>query len=400
MTAMIFWILAIVLLACLGVIGFYQGAIRVGFSLIGLLVAALLAVPLGYLVKPIVSMVGVHHPVALAFIGPFVAYLIVLIGFKSAGFAVHRKVDTYYKYKDSDTRRLLFERMNSRLGIALGVVNATLYVFLLAFVVCLAGYFTKQVQTPEQTASLSWANLAADHLRDSRMDKAVASFMPQQPLYYDAVDVIGYVFHQPLLQSRLATYPPFLNLEDNPQIKAVAKDQTFQGRWLSSMSFNEFIGDPNVSALMHDTDLYKTVLTMLNNDLGDLKTHLLTGKSPKFENEPILGKWTYDYAASFAQTKRLKPNMSLAETRLLRRALGLLNNGVFTAYVDNTAKLVIPPGDANQPPTLLKGSWRGEGGGRYDLKFSGAGKPLNGSARVDRDKLYSARDNVSVIFEK
>lgn len=396
---MIFWILAIVLLACLGVIGYYQGAIRVAFSLIGLLVGALLAVPLGFLVKPILSFFGLQHPVALTFIAPAVAYVLVLIGFKSGGFAVHRKVDTYYKYKDSETKRLLFERVNSRLGIALGVVNATAYIFLLAFVVYLVGYFTKQVQTAEQTASMRWANIAADHLRDSRMDKAVASFMPQRALYYDSVDVIGYVFHQPLLQSRLATYPPFLNLEDNAEIKAVAKDQKFQGQWLSGMSFNEFIGDPNVNALVHDAGLYQTVLTMLNSDLGDLKAHLLTGKSPKFENETILGKWTYDYAASFAQTKRKKPNMSLAETKLLRRALAMLNNGVFTAYVDNKAKLGIP-GEADQRGTLLEGTWRSDGGGRYELKLSGSGKPLSGAARVDGDKLYFAKDGVSVVFEK
>jgi hypothetical protein len=397
---MIFWILAIVLLGSLGVIGFYQGAIRVGFSLIGLLVAALLAVPLGFLVKPIVAMFGVTHPVALTFIAPFVVFVVVLIAFKSAGFAVHRKADTYYKYRDSDTKRLLFERMNSRLGIALGVANATVYVFLLAFVVYTVGYFTKQVQTANQTGSMQWANLAADHLRDSRMDKAVASFMPKDPLYYDSVDVIGYVFHQPLLQSRLGTYPPFLSLEDNAQIKAVAADQRFQGQWLGGMSFNEWIGDPNISAVMHDADLYKNVLGMLGNDLGDLKTHLLTGTSPKFENEPILGRWTYDPAASFTQTKRKKPNMSIAETRLLRRALALLNKGVFTAYVDNKAKLAIPAAEASQQGMLLAGTWRAEGGGGYELKLSGSGKPINGSARVDRDKLFFTKDNISVVFEK
>ena len=397
---MIFWILAFVLLASLGVIGFYQGAIRVGFSLIGLLVAALLAVPLGFLVKPIVGMFGVTHPVALNFIGPFVVFVVVLIAFKSAGFAVHRKADTYYKYKDSDTKRLLFERVNSRLGIALGVANATVYVFLLAFVVYVVGYFTKQVQTANQTASMQWANLAADHLRDSRMDKAVEPFMPRDPLYYDAVDVIGYVFHQPLLQSRLGTYPPFLNLEDNAQIKAVANDQKFQGQWLGGISFNEFIGDPNITAMRQDVELYKSVLAMLNNDLGDLKTHLLTGKSPKFENEPILGRWTYDYASTLSQMRRKKPNMTIAESRLMRRALSALNKGMFTAYVDNKAKLSIPSPEAGDRGMLLNGSWRSEGGGGYELKLAGAGKPINGAARVDRDKLHFTKDGISVVFEK
>lgn len=396
---MIFWILAIVLLGCIGVIGFYQGAIRVGFSLAGLLVAALLAVPLGYLVKPILGLFGLQHPVALTFLAPFVAYLLVLIGFKSAGYAVHRKVDTYYKYKESDTKRLLFERVNSRLGIALGVANAAVYVFLLAFVVYLVGYFTKQVQTSEQTAAMRWANIAADSLRDSRMDKAVAFFMPKDPLYYDSIDVIGYVFHQPLLQNRLATYPPFLPLEKDPHIQAIAKDKTFQERWLGVMPFNAFIGDPNVNALMHDVELYTNVLGLLNYDLGDLKIHLLTGQSPKFENEPILGKWAFDYGASYQQTKRLKPIMSLAEMRLLRRGLGMLNNAVLTAYVDSKVTLSVS-GESNLPPTTMKGTWRSEGGARYQIKVGGAGKPIDVAARVDRDRLIFTRDGATVIFEK
>ena len=43
---MILWIFAFGLMAVLGLIGYYQGAIRVAFSLIGLIVAAFLAMPL------------------------------------------------------------------------------------------------------------------------------------------------------------------------------------------------------------------------------------------------------------------------------------------------------------------------------------------------------------------
>jgi hypothetical protein len=396
---MIFWILAIVLLASLGIIGFYQGAIRVGFSLIGLIAAAVLAVPAGVLVKPILK-IFLDHPVALAFIAPAVAYLIILIAFKVGGVAVHRKLDTFYKYSESDTKRLLWERLNSRLGICLGVANATVYVFLIAFVVYVVGYFTKQVQTPNQTSiAHRWANLAADHLRESRMDKAVAFFMPDGALFYDAVDVIGLVFHQPLLQHRLATYPPFLSLENSGPILAVANDQGLQERWLGTMSFNEFIGNQSVNALMHDVDVYNQVLGLVENDLGDLEKHLRTGKSPKYENDAILGKWSFNYSASYNLARRKKALMSLAELRALRRALGALREATLTAYVDNSVKLLIPT-QADQPPTTVKGTWRNEGGGRFQLKVSGAGMRLESAARVDQDRLYLTRDDVTLILEK
>ena len=79
---MILWIIAISLFVVLGVIGYYQGAIRVGFSLIGIVVAAALALPLSGLVKSMLPAFGLNHPVALAFVGPAIVYLLILIGFK------------------------------------------------------------------------------------------------------------------------------------------------------------------------------------------------------------------------------------------------------------------------------------------------------------------------------
>src|SRR5437660_10059639 len=144
---MILWIFALLMLGLAGIIGFYQGAIRAGFSFVGLIVAAALAVPLGHLISPILKLVGLKHPITLAFIGPLVAFLIVLTIFKIAGFNVHRKVDGYYKYQDSDTRRGLFEHLNQRAGICIGVMNATAYIFLIAMVFYIMGYFTVTAST-------------------------------------------------------------------------------------------------------------------------------------------------------------------------------------------------------------------------------------------------------------
>src|SRR5438045_772769 len=132
---MVLWLLAICLMAALALIGYYQGAIRVAFSFIGLLVAALLAMPLSGLVKPILPIVGVSHPVLISFIVPALVYLLILVIFKTAALATHKKVEAYYKYKATDTQRSLFERLNQRVGIGLGLANATVYVFLLAVVV-------------------------------------------------------------------------------------------------------------------------------------------------------------------------------------------------------------------------------------------------------------------------
>ena len=136
-----------------------------------------------------------------------------------------------------------------------------------------------------------------------------------------------------------------------------------------------------------------------SQDLGDLEKHLRAGKSPKYENDAILGKWSFNYAASYNLARRKKVLMSLAELRALKRRLGPLKDAILTSYVDNTAKLVIP-GAAEQPATRLNGTWRNEGGGRFQLKVSGAGIPLQSAARVDQDRLYLTLEGISLIFEK
>src|SRR5688500_14222112 len=135
------WVLALRFVGVVALVGYYQGAVRAAFSLVGLLIAISVAQPLGGVIKPLVAMTGLKAPIALSFVAPAVSFIIVLAIFKGVAFAIHRQLDTYYKYKETETKRLLFERLNSRLGIAVGAANGVVYFFI--FVVCayVLGYF-------------------------------------------------------------------------------------------------------------------------------------------------------------------------------------------------------------------------------------------------------------------
>src|SRR5882724_8752450 len=111
---MTIWILAFLLLASLAGLGWRQGAIRVAFSLVGILLGALLAAPLSGAVKPILSATGVKSPVLLWLIPPLVVFVIVLAIFKVAALVVHKKVEVHYKYNAGDLRLKLWERLNHR----------------------------------------------------------------------------------------------------------------------------------------------------------------------------------------------------------------------------------------------------------------------------------------------
>src|SRR5260221_7571215 len=310
---MILWTFTFCLLAGSGLIGFYQGAIRVGCSFIGLLVAALLATPLAGAMKPLVGFFGVSHPVLLSFIAPAVAYLLVLIAFKVAAVIVHRKVDTYYKYRTSDTERLLFERLNERVGICLGLANATVYVFLLSVVAYVFGYFTFQVATSEKdSAGLRMVNNICRDLEKSGMSKAIAPFVPAAKTYYDGADLLGLIYHNPLAaQSRLSSYPAFLALADKKEFKTLGDDVKFQQFWLEGHSFGELLGHEKIQPLIGSIDLYTNAMGLLQGDLKDLKEYVETGVSAKYDEQKILGKWSFKFRESFARARRTKPNMTL-----------------------------------------------------------------------------------------
>lgn len=397
---MLIWTLAIVIFISLGVVGFYQGAVRVGFSLIGLILAFALAMPLSGIFKAILSAVGVEHPVLLAFLAPFTAYLVILIIFKASGLAVHRQIDTYYKYKASDTVRLLFNRMNSRIGIALGMANAFVYVVLLGVVIYSLGYFTLQVSAGDKDGFfLRTFNRLARDLESSKLTEAVAGFMPKSEKYYDGADVLGAIFQNPGLQNRLSTYPVFLTLNEKPEFKALGENTAFQEMWIKNPTLAEFRGHELVKPIADSRQWYVDFDTMLGGDFKDLKTYLETGKSPKYDDERILGRWEFDGAQSFALALRRKSNMTLQERRRLRLAYAtVFRDAMLTATPDK--KVVVKlPGMPNVRGGAT-GTWDSKSTGGYRLSLTEGDRTLELDALVENNRLTFTKDGFGLVFEK
>ncbi|MCI0744727.1 MAG: CvpA family protein [Verrucomicrobia subdivision 3 bacterium] len=398
---MILWIVAFVFMGVVGLVGFYQGAIRAAFSLVGLLVAAIVAGPLGGVLEPVIKLTGLKQPILLDFLGPVIAFLVVLIAFKSIALAVHRKVDAFYKYRDSDTKRLLFERLNGRVGVAVGVANGVVYFFLFCIAMHVLGYFTTQVRGSENEGIVTkLVSSVASDVQETRMTKSIAPFVPTDEAYYDAVDIVGEVFHNPLLQKRLSSYPVFVTLAERPEFKALAEDLKFQEFWLRQPrpSIGELLAHEKVKPLVENEGLFRDITQMLQGDLKDLKGYVETGKSAKYDEEKILGRWSFDYRESIALARRNKPNIGSAELRQLRRVLGgTLANATFTATINGQVILRTP---SNTRATASEGSWKSAGGGKYSVTLNEAGKTFEIQAVVDGDKLIVTRDNYGMVFEK
>lgn len=397
---MLIWTIALLLFVSLGVVGFYQGAVRVAFSFVGLVAGFLLAMPLGGIFGSLYKLFGVEHPVVLSLLGPFTAYVAILVAFKAGGFAVHKQVDTYYKYKASDTVRLLFERMNSRVGIAVGMLNAFAYVVLLSVVIYTIGYFTIQVSSPDKDPffSRTFNKLVVD-LQKTGMDKAVAKFLPKSQKYYDGADVLGSIFLNPALQARLSTYPVFLLLGERQEFKAIADNNAFQEFWIKGPSMQEFRGHDLIRPLVETRDWYNNFDTMLGGDFKDLRIYLETGKSPKFDDERILGRWEIDAVQSFNLAKRRKPNMNLQEIKRTRLILAtVFRNATLTATPDKKLYLKMP-GLPNARSSAT-GNWEPKSSGGYTLSVSEGEKTVEVEALVDGNRLSFTKDGYGLVFEK
>ena len=397
---MFIWMIVFLLLLALGAAGYYQGALRASFTLIGLIIAGLLALPLSGIFRGILGIFSLQHPILLAFLGPFAAYVTVLICFKAGGLATHRKVDTYFKYKASDTMRLLFNRMNSRIGAVVGVFNAFAYLVLISIAVYILGYFTVQIRTGDRDPLvIRMVNRLAEDLRETKMDKAVARFLPKGSFYYDGADVLATIFLNPLIQNRLSTYPVFLTLCDKPEYKQIGNSAPFMDFWTKTPSIEEFRSHDVIKPLVESTDTYKSFVTMLNGDLKDVKNYLETGKSPKYDEELILGRWDFDGAKSFALAKKRINSPTIQQLKRLRAVYGtVFKDSQVVATVDNKITLKLPK-IPNARGTRF-GTWEQGKAGSYSLSIVDGSQTIKVEAQVDGNKLTFDQDGFVLVYEK
>src|SRR5262245_21461483 len=146
---MTIWLLGVVLLGSRAGSGYRRDVTCVGFSIVGILLGALLAVPLGKLLRPMLMAVGLKNPVLAWLLGPFIVFVVISIIFKIVALNVHQKVDVKFRYHAGDLRLALWERLSHRLGLCLGLVNGAAYLILISFVIYVLSYWTVQMPTSD-----------------------------------------------------------------------------------------------------------------------------------------------------------------------------------------------------------------------------------------------------------
>ncbi len=411
---MTIWILALGLLVSLAALGYRQGAIRVAFSLIGIVFSASLAGPLAKHLYPILPHVGIHDPTVIWLVSPLIVFWALMIPFKSVGFLVHRKVELYFKYKAEGLQALRWSRLNTRLGLCLGPLNALIYLVLISFIIFDLSYWSVQVAVSD--AEPAWIRLLNRLGRDSETTgfaQVARAMDPMPDSYFQYADLAGLLIQNPQLADRLADYPMFISLTERDDFKQLGQNTDFQNAWKEHAPIQQLVENPQFKSLWENQETADLVWGMVTNNFDDLVAYLKTGKSQKYSSELIVGHWELNIAATTSKLLESRPVISSREMRMLRAWVSQsYTNTTFVAGADRQAFLKNLPhmkvqpvqkGQVPQPPTTETASWQGRwkaGGANYELTLNSGGRKQSMPAQLDGDRLAIQDDKTTLVFDR
>lgn len=408
---MMIWLLALLVLASLAGLGYRQGAIRVAISLAGIFFGVLLALPLSKPFGLLLKALGVTQPVLLWLLPPFIVFCLFSAVSKTIAVLVHKKVEVYFKYHAGDLRLSLWERLNHRLGLCLGLVNGVAYFSLLAFVIYLFSYWTIQMDTGTGAHwSVRMLNSAGRDLSKTGFGHTARAFDKMPRSYYDAADAAGIIFQNSLLEARLARYPAFLMLGERPEFQALATDREFSEMRMGQASLNRVMQYGPIKAIVENPDTLRMLWSLVEPNLADLNVFLTNGVSDKFADQPLIGRWNFDARSTAAALRKARPNITATEMQRFRRTMDTLysRTRLVIGLEGAEQKVVIkdlPSVKENPPPgtplTLQngQGTWSG-GGSRYQLDFTLADGELKIPAGLESGRLLLTINKNVIVFER
>ena len=405
---MTIWILVLGMMLSLAALGYRQGAIRVSFSLIGIIVSALLAGPLSKHVKPMLPQVGIHDPTLIWLLSPLVVFCVLLIPFKSVGFFVHRKVEVYFKYKEDGIQLIRWNRLNARLGLGVGLVNALVYLLLISFIIFDLSYWTTQVATSDnEGVVIKLLNRMGRDAETTGFAQIARAIDPMPDSFFKYADLAGLLYQNPQLSDRLADYPMFISLSEREDFKQLGQDAGFQNAWKQNAPIQQLLGNELFKSMWETKPTAQLVWGIVQDNFDDLYAYLQTGKSAKYNSKGIVGRWDFNIAATTSRLLEIRPVISSREMRVLRAWVSqsyaktaFVAGADGQAFLKNLPHLKSAPG---QPPVTetvtLKGKWKGDGDD-YKLSLSGGTQKQSMPAQIDDTRLIIKDDKTTLVFSR
>jgi hypothetical protein len=405
---MTIWILALMLMAAGAGMGLRQGAIRVAISFVGIIISSLLAWPLSGIFRSLLPHVGFHNPVAIWLLPPFLVFIILLSAFKSLGLLIHHKVNVHYKYKRDEIHLILWERVNKRLGLCLGLLNGLAYLVLISFVIYDFSYWTVQVATSdEERWPVRMLNRMGRDLQDTGLIRTARAIDPMPEIYFKTADLAGLVYQNPQLLDRISAYPAFLSLAERDDFKKLGQDADFQAAWKNHSPFSLLWNNTQAIAIRQNADFAGTVENLVLTNLDDLQSYLQTGQSAKFGAEKILGRWDVNVMASLTALIQTRTNVPSGDMAAMRELwFPAYARTMLVAGADDQVFLKNLPHfkmQRNQPATFdtanLQGLWKSDGN-NYDLSLADNGANKSAVVTINGPRLTLKMENDLLIFDR
>ena len=405
---MTIWILALLLMAAGAGMGLRQGAIRVAVSFVGIIISSLLAWPLSGIFRALLPHIGIHNPFAIWLLPPFLVFIILLSAFKSLGLLIHHKVNVHYKYQRQEIHLILWERVNKRLGLCLGLLNGLAYLVLISFVIYDFSYWTVQMATSdEERWPVRMVNRMGRDLQDTGLIRVARAIDPMPEIYFKTADLAGLIYQNPQLLDRLSAYPAFLSLAERDDFKQLGQNTDFQTAWKNHSPISQLWNNSQASTIRQNADIAGTVENLVLTNLDDLQSYLQTGQSAKFSAEKILGRWDFNVMASLTALIQTRANMPSSEMAGIRELWSrAYARTMFVAGADGQAFLKNLPHfkmQPNQPTTFdtatLQGQWKSNGND-YDLSLADSGANKSAIVTIDGSRLMLKMGSDLLVFDR
>jgi len=314
------WILAILVIGAAVLAGWRQGGIRAAIGFGGILFATLLCGLVGKIFHLVLPLFGAKDPLLVWALSPLCGFILVSIIFSVIAFNVHRKVDVHYRHKASDLRLALWERLNTRLGLCVGVLNGAIYFVLITFLIFNLTYLTTQVSAgaAQPSMMLRLVNNLGKDLQSSGLDRTATAVGSLPTEYYQYADLGGFLMQNPMTAPRLVAYPALTSLWQRDDMQELVNDSTLTNALASGASVGDVLNAPSVQDFLKNKDLTKHVNEIITTNMADLMTYLKTGKSATYDGMQILGSWEFNPGVSVAWLRQSQPQIPASEMRAIR----------------------------------------------------------------------------------
>lgn len=336
---MTIWLIGAVLVALAALSGFFLGAIRSSVCLVGAFVSAMLANLVGGWVNGLVPMLGFKNPIWMFYLPPLFGFLVGSIVFFIVALVVHHLIQKRFRNNTDEYSFQRWDRLNRRSGAAVGAGIGAVWLALIAMVAYVPGYLVTQLADAEEASTpLKIASSITHDLEQTGLNRLVERFNPATPDHYLASDILGLIYNNPAIHSRLASYPPFLGMAEKKEIGDLGKDAEINTLIQSKAGLSQILENPKIVAITDNPDLVNELLGL---DFKDLDGYLRTGISTKYKDEHILGRWRLNVRRSIAEMKLVPTDkLPAVEFNLLRKALNVYLDDMMLGFTTDNKTLV------------------------------------------------------------